>query len=267
MKGVVNRLRARVGGPLDRPAPHWLVRAMGVEPPPPIDLDRIQLLRDADPADLRDPQRLEAMLPELGIIDERPELFPAELRPKLGQGLFYWQYPCQLAPYLSLVSQRPVRRYLELGVQHGGTFVLTTEYLDRFHAIEKAIAVDIMRVRSGSAYHKRRPAARFVTVDSSEHRFRDLLEREGPFDLVLIDGDHAREAVQRDWDTVRPYASVIAFHDIVDSLSPGVAEVWARVREAHAGEYDFHEFTRQYPEVQEREQRTFLGIGVAVKKG
>jgi cephalosporin hydroxylase len=266
MKGAVNRLRARIGGPLDRPAPPWLVRAMGHEPAPPMDLSRIELIRRAAVDDLRDPERLEALLPELGIIDERPELFPPELRPKLGQGLRYWQYPCQLAPYLALVAQQPVRRYLELGVQYGGTFVLTTEYLYRVHGIETAIAVDIQRVRSAADYRKLRPAARFVTVDSADARFRQLLEREGPFDLVLIDGDHARDAVRRDWETVRPHARVIAFHDIVDSLSPGVAEVWAEVRAAHASEYDFHEFTRQYPEVEEREGRTFLGIGVAVRR-
>lgn len=237
---------------------------MGNEPPPALELDRVDVVRRAHLDELRDPQRLERLLPTLGIIDEQPWVFPPELRDGLGRGLHFWQYPNQLAPYLSLFSEIPVRRYLELGVQHGGTFVLSTEYFDRFHGMEKAIAVDIFRVRSGPAYRRMQPRASFVTVDSGEPRFARMLEREGPFDLVLIDGDHSREAVRRDWETVRPHASVIAFHDIVDSMSPGVAEVWADVRREHADAYEFHEFTQQYPEVQHREQRTFLGIGVAV---
>src|SRR5215217_6027727 len=223
MVGAVHRLRARLGGPFDRPAPAWLVRLMGNEPPPALELDRVDVVSRAHLEELRD---------------------------GLGRGLHFWQYPNQLAPYLSLFSEIPVRRYLELGVQHGGTFVLSTEYFDRFHAMEKAIAVDISRVRSGPAYRRMQPRASFVTVDSGEPRFARMLEREGPFDLVLIDGDHSREAVRRDWETVRPHASVIAFHDIVDSMSPGVAEVWADVRREHADAYEFHEFTQQYPEVQ-----------------
>src|SRR4051794_16183495 len=110
--GPINRFRARLGGPLDRPAPAWVVRAMGVEPPPPLDLDRVERIRRADLDALRDPDRLEALLPELGIIDDRPELFPPELRHDLGRGLRYWQYPSQLAPYLALLSGIPIRRYL-----------------------------------------------------------------------------------------------------------------------------------------------------------
>jgi cephalosporin hydroxylase len=266
MLGAINRFRARLGGPFDRPAPAWLVRATGNTPPPMLQLESVDVIRHAGLDELRDAARLEQLLPTLGIIDDEPTVFPADLRDGLGRGLRYWQYPCQLAPYLAMLSGIPVRRYLELGVQHGGTFILTTEYLDRFHGIERAIAVDILRVRSAPAYRRMRRSASFVTVDSAEPRFAELLEREGPFDLVLIDGDHSRDAVRRDWETVRPHASIVAFHDIVDSLSPGVAEVWADVRRDHADEYTFHEFTQQYAEVEERLGRKFLGIGVAVRR-
>jgi predicted O-methyltransferase YrrM len=265
MLAALNRFRALLGGPFDRPAPAWLIRAIGAEPPPAMDLGRIELIRRADADSLRDSKRLEALLPDLGINADAPHLFPPELRTYLGQGLRYWQYPCQLAPYLALLSSVRIERYLELGVQHGGTFVLTTEYLDRFQPIKRAVAVDVQRVRAATAYRRIRPAARFVTVDSGTRRFRRLLEREGPFDLVLIDGDHARDAVRRDWETVRPHAWIVAFHDIVDSLSPGVAAVWAEVKREHARDYSFYEFVDQYPDVHEREGRTFLGIGVAVR--
>ena len=189
-----------------------------------------------------------------------------ELHRSLGQGLRSWQYPVQLAPYLVLLSGLGIRRYLELGVEHGGTFVLTTEYLSRFDPIERAVAVDLNRLRSAHAYRRLRPQARFAMVDSGSPEFRTLLGREGPFDLALIDGDHSEHAVRRDWETIRPHARVVAFHDIVDSLSPGVAAVWSEIRERHAGEYEFHEFTRQYESVRAREGRTFLGLGVAVPR-
>jgi hypothetical protein len=122
------------------------------------------------------------------------------------------------------------------------------------------------RLRSAHAYRKLRPEARFAVVDSGTEHFRALLRQEGPFDLALIDGDHSEQAVRRDWESIRPHARVVAFHDIVDSLSPGVATVWAEVREHHGREYDFHEFTRQYDPILQREGRSFLGIGVAVRR-
>jgi len=92
------------------------------------------------------------------------------------------------------------------------------------------------------------------------------VRREGPFDLVLIDGDHSREAVRRDWETVRPHARAVAFHDIVDAYCPGVRETWQELRREEADAYDFHEFTAHYPEVTAREGDTFLGLGLGVRR-
>jgi precorrin-6B methylase 2 len=54
-----------------------------------------------------------------------------------------WQYPNQFSKYLAELAAHPVDRYLEIGVRHGGTFVITVEYLSRFHPVREAIAVDL----------------------------------------------------------------------------------------------------------------------------
>jgi hypothetical protein len=250
-----------------RRAPNWLNRLRGFPPIASIDLSCADAIRGADPDRLRDARYLERdLLPRLGANDDMPELFPPHMRELLGFGLRYWQYPCQLAPYLAHLAPLGIRRYLEIGVQHGGTFVITTEYLARLAGIADAVAVDVMNVRSLRRYSRDRPEARFVRESSRSDRFRAMLREHGPFDLALIDGDHRYEAVLSDWETVRGHARLVAFHDIVDSLSPGVQRVWREVRERHAGEYDFLEFTEQYGEVRERTGNTYLGIGLAVPK-
>ncbi len=267
MTGGVDTLRTAFNDAYARWAPNWLNVRRGFHPIADIDLGRADLVRAAPAERLRDRQYLEReLLPGLGANDDMPELFPRAMREKLGSGLRYWQYPSQLAPYLVHVAGFGIRRYLEIGVQHGGTFVLTTEYLGRFAPLEDAIAVDVMNVPSLRRYAAERPPARFVRESSRSQRFRQLIAESGPFDLVLIDGDHRYDAVLSDWETVRANARLVAFHDIVDELSPGVRRAWAEVRERHAGEYDFLEFTEQYDEVRERSGDRYLGIGLAVPK-
>jgi hypothetical protein len=259
--------RARFNNAYARWAPEALKRARGSHAAREIDLGRVDLLRDAPRDRLRDADYLEhELIPALGLNDDQPDLYPDDLRAHAGQGLRSWQYPCQLAPYLVEVAGRDVRRYLEIGVEHGGTFVLTTEYLSRFAGVDQAIAVDVIDVPGVRRYADERPEARFVRTNSRSARFRRLLDEEPPFDLVLIDGDHVYDAVRADWETVRPHARMVAFHDIADADSPGVRRFWDEARDRHRDDYDFHEFTAQYDEVCERTGGTHLGIGLAVAR-
>jgi cephalosporin hydroxylase len=232
-----------------------------------IDLSRVALFRDADHERLADAQFVEhELVLRAGLNDDAPYVYPRELASYLGNGLRAWQYPCQLAPYLVFLSTQRIRRYMEIGVQHGGTFVTTVEYLDRFCPIERALAVDVLNVHSLYRYERMRRGARFVRQDTASQEFARTVEREEPFDLVLIDGDHSYAAVRADWELIRPHTRIVAFHDIVDHLSPGVVQLWSELRSELADEYDLHEFADQYAEVQRRDSVTRLGIGVAVRR-
>jgi cephalosporin hydroxylase len=228
-----------------------------------IDLDAIAQLEQV--SGLEDQQRLEGFLPRLGINDDMPELFPPHLHWALGKGLKVWQYPSQFAPYLVHIARRPVRSYLEIGVQHGGSFITTVEYLrHQGHPVERAVAVDFKWAPGVARYLKTRPFAEQVTLDSTSAKFRAFARNE-TWDLVLIDGDHRFNECLMDFETIHEHANAIAFHDIVDSLATEVRDVWELVRREHADTYDFAEFTTQYPEV--ASDRTYLGIGVASRRG
>jgi hypothetical protein len=214
---------------------------------------------------LHDPAALERLLPEVGLADLFTTIYPPELQSYLGQGLQCLQWPNQLAPYLVTLSRYPIRRYLEIGVLRGGTFMTTVEYLDRFHPLERAWGVDLFHSVPVYRYLPRQRKARMVRTRSGTPEFRRKVEQWRP-DLVLIDADHSYAAVRADFESVHGVANMVAFHDITDSASPGVTKLWAELREQHGDVYDFVDFTEQYGEVTDRIGGTLLGIGLAVRK-
>lgn len=56
-----------------------------------------------------------------------------------------------------------------------------------------------------------------------------------PYDLVIIDADHAHAAVQVDWENYGKLGAIVAFHDIrLDWLDAGVAKLWASIKQSGA---------------------------------
>jgi hypothetical protein len=244
-----------------------LAGAVGGRLPELIDLEPATLIAERDPVWLADAGNLEReLLPRLGLSDDVPHVYPAALQHAVGHGLRHWQYPCQFAPYLVELSRRSVRSYLEIGVRHGGTFVITVEYLSRFGAVDRAVAVDLDHVPALDAYAEQHPEVRTVQVDSRSKRFVRVVRDLGPFDLVLVDGNHAYEAVRSDIETVLPHTSMLALHDIVDDASPGVRRAWAELRATQGHEFELLEFTAQYDEVLAVIGRPVLGIGLAIRR-
>jgi hypothetical protein len=227
-----------------------------------IDLSGARALREAPADALRDPERLMTLLAEGGLNDEHLEQFPAHLHPYCGRGLRLWQLPNQFAPYLIEIARHGVRRYLEIGVRHGGSFTATVEYLSRAGELEEAVAVDIDAVPSLLPYPLDQPAVRLMQADTTTERFAAWVDRHPGFDLAFVDGLHTYEGCRRDFETVRPRARMIALHDIANHIEPEVGRVWADIRREYAADYDFHEFTAQYDEGGLPD----MGIGLAIRR-
>jgi Methyltransferase domain len=271
------RLRSGVGGLLPERARYlvWeravpklgLARALGHRLPEPVDLACLELIGAWPDDELRDPVALEERLWSLGVNEEIAHVLPAARREATGQGLRFTQFPSQFAPYLVAVGRLGVRSYLEIGVDHGGTFLITTTYLSRLGPLERATAVDRFEI---PALRERDAPARVTDVlraDSTSRQVTEYVAEHGPFDLVLIDGDHSEEGVRRDLELVRRHARAIALHDIVGANTPGVRAAWQWIRRDLAGEYELHEFTAQYPETAAAlDGGKALGIGLAVRR-
>ena len=125
--------------------------------PTAIDLGKVTRLRSAAREELEQPERLEALLAELGLNDEALGEMPPDLHAHCGHGLRLWQYPVQFSKYLVRLSRLGVRSYLELGIRHGGSFVITTEYLERFAPLAFAVGVDIIPCPAMTRYQGSTP--------------------------------------------------------------------------------------------------------------
>jgi hypothetical protein len=234
----------------------------------PIDLSRVELIRAAPIERLSDPAWIEHdLLPALGFNDELLEEFPTELLPRTGEGLLHWQYPNQFSKYLVELSRHRIESYLEVGVRHGGTFVVTTEYLKRFRPLRLALGNDLLPMPGLEPYARSEPEVELLRGSSHGPRFWLTARRRGPFDLVLIDGDHTEEGCRRDFELLRDQARLIAFHDIASEVVEGVPTVWCEIKERYADRYDFVEFTDQYGDVHERTRNQYLGLGLVMPKG
>ncbi len=258
--------RARSG--VRQRAPHLgflYDRARGRTEVRDIDLAAAEVVARASPADLRDAERLERLIPHVGLHDVP---VPDALTGFRGHGLRLFQLPNQFAPYLALLARHRIGSYVEIGLEHGGSFVLTATYLKALgNVLRHEVAVDLRYAPGVGRYVRRTPAAEQWLVDTRSSEFRARCRSLAPVGLVLIDGDHSYDGCLTDFETVHGYADLIAFHDIVDLEARDVARVWSEVQRRHADEYEFAEFIEQYRENDERHPgRPFFGIGVAVRR-
>jgi len=266
MPSAVHNFKRAIKKILPRFAVDLIVRMKG-EKMKMIDLSYVKFIREKDEKYLRDAAMLEnKLLPQLGINNERMDEFPPELYDHSGYGLLYWQYPNQFSKYLVQLSQYKIESYFEIGVRHGGTFVITVEYLQEFNKIKKAVGVDIGYAPGLVAYRKQNPAVIFLQADSRSEKVEKFLSASGRFDLVLIDGNHEEEFCRHDFNLVKDRANIIVLHDIVSDECPAVKELWRGIKINFATEFDFFEFTDQYESVLKKEGKSYLGIGMAVRK-
>lgn len=224
-----------------------------------IDLGRVELVRGRDVAELSDPQRLEALLLELGLNDDGLMEFPEELHRYCGEGLRIWQYPIQFARYLADLSGLGVRSYLELGTRHGGTFVATVEVLNRFRRLDRAVGVDIMPCPSLVEYARHVSTVSFARMNTQTDEFAEFVRSTPRFDLVLVDANHTELECRREVELMREHADVLALHDIVNIDFPGVGAVWSEL--VATGEYECREYAAQYEGI-----GPYMGIGLAIRK-
>lgn len=226
--------------------------------PRSIDLKRLSLIRQADLEFLKKASNLNDLLPYLGLNDEGLEEFPVSLHEYCGNGLFIWQYPVQFGPYLAFLAQLKIQSYLELGIRHGGSYVVTVEFLERFNPLTFSIGVDIIPCASMLDYQSMNTRSRFVCINSQSPEFLELLASVAPIDLVFIDSHHEENQCRREFAVLSQFAQMIAFHDVSNIGCPGIQTVWNEIKQMP--DWTCYEFIDQYPGL-----GPFMGIGLAIK--
>jgi hypothetical protein len=160
------------------------------------------------------------------------------------------QNEAELRGFIGLLQQRNVRRYLEIGSRHGDTF---HEVMLGLPIGSVGVAVDLPGGLWGHAKSRHALTSAVADLNARGYRCstlfgdsqaaatRRLVVGRGPYDAILIDGDHTLPGVTRDWETYGSLAPLVAFHDIVGT---GCAEkrqgrpvevpiLWDRLRLDH----------------------------------
>jgi hypothetical protein len=198
----------------------------------------------------------------LGLNDEVLEEFPPIFYPWCGQGLKSWQYPRQFSRYLRFLADQRIQSYVEVGCHHGGTFIITVEYLARFAELHQARALDLEESPILLHYRQQFRDFDYRICSSTSDAGRAVL-RSGTWDLALIDGEHSRAACWSDYQSLKNNTRIIALHDIVNDSCSEVGDVWKSIRNIVPSSHVFEQ-TDQYREVFEQTGKRFLGIGAVV---
>ncbi len=197
-------------------------------------------------------EELERILPEFGMNGESSHQLPSELSDCFNQGIRFWQYPNQFAPYLKHLSQYQINSYLESGCRWGGTFILTTELLKNVNKNFKSMACDIMFMSDILLEYQKYNDFNYFRGNSLW--LKDY-KTEQTYDLILIDGDHSYEGLKKDFEITKKFKpKYVALHDITSDACEGVVKFWNEIK----NDYKHYEFVNQYESV----NGSFLGIGL-----
>lgn len=133
------------------------------------------------------------------------------------------QRPYEFGSFLNWVKENKVQRFLEIGSRYGDSLYEIAKVMPKGSQIVSVDLVDGLWGRSDSADHlqtcinklnQEGYQAQVIFGDSQDPEIIKQVTQAGPFDLILIDGDHRLEGVVTDWKNYGHLARYVAFHDI-----------------------------------------------------
>lgn len=161
----------------------------------------------------------------------------------------------EITAFVSLLQAEGVRSYLEIGAKFGGSFVRVASVLQYG---SRCVAVDLpngtkawnqssssLKGIVGALKEQQGRDARVIWGDSTKPEVIEQVRALAPFDAILIDANHTRPYVEKDFANYGPMGRMIAFHDIGWRRAPewvgtriDVPEFWNEIK----GGYRHEEF-------------------------
>lgn len=117
------------------------------------------------------------------------------------------QIPQQLADMLIYLSDKKIKKYLEVGTFNGMTTIFITAYLSRFNPDMQTLTIDNLRILDNPYSH----------LNIRQHVGTSNGYMGTQSDFCFIDGDHGLEWLKKDYENVGKSARICGFHDILES--------------------------------------------------
>lgn len=152
----------------------------------------------------------------------------------------------ELLELIDIANHHGVKSYLEIGLERGITFHAIASRLpkgSRCVGVDKPF--DALGTGGpeliGSVCADLIARGQYPTIvwgDSADPEVVKTVHNLGPYDLILIDGDHLLDGVTKDWENYGPHGKMVAFHDIVyDWEDAKVYELWDKLKIQHPAKY------------------------------
>lgn len=178
------------------------------------------------------------------------EFAPQNYRTQAGKGRYLGfngnnapQRENELLELLAILRERNVQSYLEIGLERGITFHAIASQMakgSRCVGVDKpmdALTTGGPETISQVCTHLAERGKVPITLwgDSSQPGLVSAVQNLGPYDFILIDGDHTLEGVSRDWQNFGPHGKMVAFHDIATDWEEGckVNVLWEELKKQH----------------------------------
>lgn len=195
------------------------------------------LLVNSTKSQLRDKEYLINLIKMWGLINDPVINFGYD-NCRCNIGLF--QQPEQLSPALIYLSQKKIKKYLEIGTFLGSSPTFISIYLSRFNdlytlAVDRDHEYDQYLLDLANKYSK----VEFLKGTSDDIKgYRS--------DLCFIDADHKYDSVQNDYQNIGMTAKICMFHDINDEGTvkdrddSGTVRFWNEVKKSNSVEFKEH---------------------------
>lgn len=151
----------------------------------------------------------------------------------------------RLLLYTLIFTLRP-SRYLEIGTFRGGSALVVAAAMDALNSHGRMVCIDPNPQIEPENWQRIAHRATLLEGLSPDILPQAQAEAGGPFDFVLIDGDHTAAGVLRDANGVLPHVSNGAYLLFHDSFFPKVGQALSAFAAARSAELvDFGSLTRE----------------------
>jgi cephalosporin hydroxylase len=156
------------------------------------------------------------------------------------------QDPREIAEFAELLANEGVTSYLEVGSKFGGSLWRVATALppgSRIVSVDMPGGTKAWKESEASLKACAAELERLgydVTViwgDSTDPKVIEQVKALGPYDAMLLDGDHRLDGLVKDWDNYRDIGKIIAFHDVAwfraatwEGVRIDVPQLWNNLR-------------------------------------